>query len=162
MQGNDEGKTKGQMKARQEAISKMSEPVYNIYRHRVKALADTKKRTKEARDNIHKAWRTNPQLGFKEISLVDLMPEYASLTKAAIDKRGYTDVETKDIIDYVYKRPEVNLLTSYAKGLEGWADRVVPPIVARTAYMGPNLTGRAPMAWGEKMQAAAECRSRNN
>ena len=47
----------------------------------------------------------------------------------------------------MYKRPDVNLLTSYTKGLEGWADHVVPPAVARTAYAGPSLTGRAPVAW---------------
>ena len=54
--------------------------------------------TKEARDNIRAAWRTNPQLGFKEISLVDFIPDYAKLTKAAIDERGYTDVESGDIM----------------------------------------------------------------
>ena len=42
----------------------------------------------------------NPQLGFKEISLVDFMPDYAKLSKAAIDKRGYTDISSQDIIEY--------------------------------------------------------------
>ena len=56
----------------------------------------------------------------------------------------------------MYKRPETNLLTAYTKGLEGWADRVVPPAVARTVYVGPSLTGRGPVAWGEKTQAAAD------
>ena len=118
---------KAQMKARQEAISKMRKPEYKAYRHRLKALKDARKATKEAaRDNICAAWRNNPNVGFKEISLVDLIPDYASLTKAAIDERGYKDVGTDDILDYVYKRPDVNLLTAYTKGLEGWADRVVP------------------------------------
>ena len=124
---------KAQMKARQEAISKMSEPEYKAYRHRLKALKDARKKTKEVRNNIRAAWRTNPQLGFKEISLVDFVPDYAKLSKDAIDALKYTDVETKDILDYVYKKPETNLLTAYTKGLEGWADHVVPPAIARTA-----------------------------
>ena len=79
---------KAMLKARQETISKMSPDEYKAYRYRIKALKDAMKRTKEARDNIRAAWRTNPQLGFKEIRLVDFLPEHASLTKAAIINVG--------------------------------------------------------------------------
>ena len=34
-------------------------------------------------------------------------------------------------------------------------DRVAPPTITRTAYVGPSLTSRGPMAWGDKEQAAA-------
>ena len=108
------------------------------------------------RDNIRAAWRTNPQLGFKEISLANFIPDYAKLSKEAIDAHGYKDVSSDDIMTYLYSKPETSLLNAYTKGLEGWADRVVPPAVARTAYVGPSLTSRGPMAWADKTQAAAE------
>ena len=92
---------KAQMKARQEAISKMSDTEYKAYRHRLKALRDAKESNQEARDNIRAAWRENPQIGFKALNYADYLPEYASPTKAAIDKREYKDVGTKDILDYV-------------------------------------------------------------
>ena len=53
-------------------------------------------------------------------------------------------------------KPETSLLNAYTKGLEGLAERTVPPAVARTAYVGPSLTSRGPMAWGDKTQAAAD------
>ena len=45
----------------------------------------------------------------------------------------------------MYKRPDVNLLTAYTKGLEGWADRVVPPAVARTVMW--DLASLAEVLW---------------
>ena len=131
----------------------MSPDVYKTYRHRVKALKDARKRTKEARDNIRAAWRTNPQLGFTALNYADYLPEYASLTKQLL-----INVGTRMLVLMI----SLSMCTSVLKQICLMPTQrilkagliVLFLLQLLTAYVGPSLTSRAPIAWGENTQAA--------
>ena len=150
---------KAQLQARQDMIDRMTPEEYKIYRHRVKALKDAKALTKERRKAIRDAWGANADVGFTKLTAVDFVPDYAKLSKDAIDALKYKDVGSDDITGYMYGHPKTSMLSAYATKLKDWDKREAPAARATfcdVAYEGPSLTSRGPMQWGAKAIAAQQ------